>query len=84
MPDMITMAKALTNGALPMGAVAASEKIYRTIIGAALDGAVEFFHCYTYSAHPAACAAGIATLDIYRKEGLFDRAAEMSGYFLVA
>lgn len=82
MPDMITMAKALTNGALPMGAVAVSDKIYHTITSAALDGAVEFFHGYTYSAHPAACAAGIAALDIYEREGLFDRAAEMSDYFL--
>jgi beta-alanine--pyruvate transaminase len=81
-PDMITMAKALTNGALPMGAVAVSEKIYHTVTSAALDGAVEFFHGYTYSAHPAACAAGIAALDIYEREGLFDRAAEMSDYFL--
>ncbi|HWA49425.1 MAG TPA: aminotransferase class III-fold pyridoxal phosphate-dependent enzyme [Dongiaceae bacterium] len=82
MPDMITMAKALTNGALPMGAVAVSDKIYHTITSAALDGAVEFFHGYTYSAHPAACAAGIAALDIYEREGLFERAAEMSDYFL--
>jgi beta-alanine--pyruvate transaminase len=81
-PDMITMAKALTNGALPMGAVAASEKVYHTITSAALDGAVEFFHGYTYSAHPAACAAGIAALDLYEREGLFERAAEMSDYFL--
>jgi beta-alanine--pyruvate transaminase len=81
-PDIIIMAKALTNGALPMGAVAASERIYHTITSAALDGAVEFFHGYTYSAHPAACAAGIAALDIYEREGLFDRAAEMSDYFL--
>ncbi len=81
-PDMITMAKALTNGALPMGAVAVSEKIYNTVVGAAADGAVEFFHGYTYSAHPAACAAGIAALRIYEKEGLFERAAEMSSYFL--
>jgi beta-alanine--pyruvate transaminase len=82
MPDMITMAKALTNGALPMGAVAVSDRIYHTVTGAAPDGAVEFFHGYTYSAHPAACAAGIATLDIYEREGLFERAAELSGYFL--
>jgi beta-alanine--pyruvate transaminase len=82
LPDMITMAKALTNGALPMGAVAVSEKIYHTVTSAALDGAVEFFHGYTYSAHPAACAAGIAALDIYEREGLFERAAEMSDYFL--
>jgi beta-alanine--pyruvate transaminase len=82
MPDLITMAKALTNGALPMGAVAASEKVYHTITSAALDGAVEFFHGYTYSAHPAACAAGIAALDIFEREGLFERAAAMSDYFL--
>ncbi|WP_119301741.1 aminotransferase class III-fold pyridoxal phosphate-dependent enzyme [Dongia deserti] len=81
-PDMITMAKALTNGALPMGAVAVSEKVYHTVTSAALDGAVEFFHGYTYSAHPAACAAGIAALDIFEREGLFERAAEVSVYFL--
>src|ERR1700681_2739313 len=81
-PDMITMAKALTNGAQPMGAVAVSERIYSTVVDNAAAGGVELFHGYTYSAHPAACAAGIATLDIYDKEGLFDRAAEMSPYFL--
>ncbi|MEA2779117.1 MAG: beta-alanine--pyruvate transaminase [Rhodospirillaceae bacterium] len=81
-PDMITMAKALTNGAQPMGAVAASERIYATIVDGAAPSAVELFHGYTYSAHPAACAAGIAALDIYEREGLFERAAEMSPYFL--
>ena len=81
-PDLITMAKGLTNGAQPMGAVAISERIHDTIVAAAQDGAIEFFHGYTYSGHPAACAAGIATLDIYRKEGLFDRGAELSPYFL--
>ena len=74
-PDMITMAKALTNGAQPMGAVAVSERIHDAIVGAAPDGAIELFHGYTYSGHPAACAAGIATLDIYRREGLFERGA---------
>ncbi len=83
-PDIITMAKALTNGAQPMGAVAASAKIYDTIVDAAPAHAVEFFHGYTYSAHPAACAAGLATLDIYEKERLFERAAELSPYFLDA
>ena len=83
-PDMITMAKALTNGAQPMGAVAVSDKIYGTIVDSAPDHAVELFHGYTYSAHPAACAAGIAALNIYEKEGLFQRAAEMSPYFLDA
>jgi beta-alanine--pyruvate transaminase len=82
-PDMITMAKGLTNGAQPMGAVAISERIHDTIVAAAQDGsAIEFFHGYTYSGHPAACAAGIATLDIYRKEGLFERGAALSPYFL--
>ncbi len=83
-PDMITMAKALTNGAQPMGAVAVSDKIYGTIVDSAPDHAVELFHGYTYSAHPAACAAGIAALNIYEKEGLFQRAAELSPYFLDA
>jgi len=82
MPDMITMAKALTNGAQPMGAVAVSERIYATVVDNAPPGTVELFHGYTYSAHPAACAAGIAALDIYEREGLFERAAEMSPYFL--
>ena len=81
-PDMITMAKALTNGAQPMGAVAVSERIYSTIVDNAPAGGIELFHGYTYSAHPAACAAGIAALNIYEKEGLFERAAEMSPYFL--
>jgi beta-alanine--pyruvate transaminase len=83
-PDMITMAKALTNGAQPMGAVAVSKNIYDTICGPAPAEAIELFHGYTYSAHPAACAAGLAVLGIYEKEGLFERAADMSEYFLEA
>jgi beta-alanine--pyruvate transaminase len=51
-------------------------------MGAAQEGAIEFFHGYTYSGHPAACAAGLATLDIYRKEGLFERGRALSPYFL--
>ena len=74
-PDMITMAKAITNGSIPMGAVAVSDEIYDTVTNASPDGAIEFFHGYTYSAHPAACAAGIATQKIYQDEGLFQRAA---------
>ena len=81
-PDIITMAKALTNGAQPMGAVAVRADVYRTILEAAPEGSPEFFHGYTYSAHPAACAAGLATLAIYRKEQLFARARDVSGYFL--
>jgi len=80
-PDIITMAKALTNGAQPMGAVAVRDDIYRTIVDEAPGGAPEFFHGYTYSAHPAACAAGLATLEIYASERLFAKGRELSGYF---
>jgi beta-alanine--pyruvate transaminase len=83
-PDLITMAKALTNGAQPMGAVAVHESIYRTIVDSAPGGTPEFFHGYTYSAHPAACAAGLATLSIYEREELFARSRELSDYFLDA
>jgi beta-alanine--pyruvate transaminase len=81
-PDIITMAKALTNGAQPMGAVAVKEEIYETVVGNAAQDAVELFHGYTYSGHPAACAAGIATMEVFERENLFARAAEMSGKFL--
>ncbi len=81
-PDMITMAKALTNGAQPMGAVAVSAGIYDTLTAGAAPGAVELFHGYTFSGHPAACAAALATLDIYEHEDLFARAARLSSYFL--
>jgi beta-alanine--pyruvate transaminase len=80
-PDIMTMAKALTNAAQPMGAVAISERVHDTVMAAAQEGAIEFFHGYTYSAHPAACAAGLATLDIYKNEGLFERARELAPYF---
>ena len=83
-PDIATMAKALTNGAIPMGAVGVKDEVYETVTNAAPENAIEFFHGYTYSAHPAACAAGIATQKIYEDEGLFDRAAEMEQYFLDA
>jgi len=81
-PDIITMAKALTNGAVPMGAVAVKDEIYDTVVNAAPENAIELFHGYTYSAHPVACAAGLATLQIYEKDGLFERAEELSPYFL--
>ncbi|MCB2099362.1 MAG: aminotransferase class III-fold pyridoxal phosphate-dependent enzyme [Rhodobacterales bacterium] len=81
-PDIMTMAKALTNGAQPMGAVCVKDEIYETVMNAAPAGGVEFFHGYTYSGHPAACAAGLATLAIYENEGLFDKAAALSGHFL--
>ncbi len=79
-PDIITCAKGLTNGSVPMGAVIVRKEIY----DAFMDGpeqAIELFHGYTYSAHPVACAAGLATLDIYRREGLFDRARQMAPYW---
>tara|TARA_B100000676_G_scaffold221794_1_gene218893 strand:- start:533 stop:1843 length:1311 start_codon:yes stop_codon:yes gene_type:complete len=82
MPDMMTMAKALTNGCQPMGAVVVNDEIYDTVTGSAPDGAIELFHGYTYSGHPAACAASLATLDIYERENLFAKGAELSPYFL--
>lgn len=76
-PDLITTAKGLTNGAIPMGAVFASRHIYDGLMHGP-EGAIELFHGYTYSGHPAACAAGLATLDIYAEEGLLTRAAELA------
>jgi beta-alanine--pyruvate transaminase len=81
LPDVITMAKALTNGALPMGAVAVSDEIYQSITSSAAEGEIELFHGYTYSAHPLACAAAIATQTIYREERVFERAAALAPYF---
>jgi len=72
-PDIITMAKGLTNGAVPMGAVAASREVHDAIVDAAPPG-IEFFHGYTYSGHPLAAAAGLATLDTYAEHRLFERA----------
>jgi beta-alanine--pyruvate transaminase len=80
-PDVLTMAKALTNGAQPMGAVAVKQELYDAITNAGPERGIEFFHGYTYSAHPAACAAGLAMMDIFKKDRLIDRAREMSPYF---
>jgi beta-alanine--pyruvate transaminase len=63
-----------------MGAVFVAGEIYDTIVNAAESG-IEFFHGYTYSGHPLACAAGLATLDVYRDDGLFERAASLAPYF---
>lgn len=79
-PDIITMAKGLTNAAVPMGAVAVSRTIHDTVVEGAPDG-IELFHGYTYSGHPLAAAAGIATLDLYRDEQLFERATALHGYW---
>jgi len=81
-PDLLTMAKAVTNAAQPLGAVAVKQEIYDTITNAGPERGIEFFHGYTYSAHPASCAAGLAMMEIFRKEKLIERAAEMSDYFL--
>ena len=81
-PDIMTMAKALTNGSQPMGAVAVQDFVYDGVMNASPDAAIEFFHGYTYSGHPAACAAGVATQQIYIDENLFEKAADMSEYFL--
>ena len=76
-PDLMTTAKGLTNGALPMGAVFAHRKIYDAFMQGP-ENAIELFHGYTYSAHPVACAAALATLDLYVKEGLLSRAASLA------
>jgi beta-alanine--pyruvate transaminase len=76
-PDLMSTAKGLTNAAFPMGAVFASRKVHDAIVQGP-EGMIELFHGYTYSGHPAGCAAGLAALDIYQREGLFTRAAELS------
>ena len=80
-PDIMTMAKATTNGIVPMGAVACKEEIYDTLIDAAPKGAIELFHGYTYSGIPIAVAAALAVQDIIEKEDIFNRAKEMTPYF---
>jgi len=75
-PDIITTAKGLTNGVLPMGAVFCGRHVHDALMQGP-DNAIELFHGYTYSAHPVACAAGLAALDIYAREGLLSRAADL-------
>jgi len=79
-PDIITCAKGLTNGAIPMGAVLVSKNIYDAFMQGP-PGAIELFHGYTYSAHPTACAAGLATLAVYEREKLLTRARQMAPAF---
>ena len=83
-PDMICCAKGLTNASVPMGAVIAKQEIYDTFMQAAPADTIEFYHGYTYSAHPLACAAAIASLSVYEDEKLFDRAAKLAPYFETA
>lgn len=80
MPDMITTAKGLTNGVIPMGAVLTTADIHDAFMDGP-ENLIELFHGYTYSGNPMACAAGLATLDTYREEGLLQRGAEMEEYW---
>jgi len=79
-PDLITCAKGMTNAAVPMGGVIVSGKVYEAMMQGP-DTAVELFHGYTYSAHPLACAAGLAALDVYQDLGLFERARRIAPFW---
>ena len=81
MPDIMTMAKATTNGVVPMGVVACRDYIYDAVMDASAEGAVELFHGYTYSAAPAAVAAALAVQDIFEKDDIFNRAKNLAPYF---
>ncbi|MNU85225.1 Omega-amino acid--pyruvate aminotransferase [compost metagenome] len=80
-PDLLVCAKGLTNGAVPMGAVGVRGEVYDAVVNQAAAPGIEFFHGYTYSGHPLAAAAGLATLDVYESEGLFQRATDMAPYW---
>ena len=79
-PDIITMAKGLTGAAIPMSATAFKTEIYDEIVNGS-DSVIELFHGYTYSGHPVAAAAGLATLEVYENENLFDHALTMEPIF---
>ncbi len=79
-PDIITTAKGLTNGVVPMGAVFVKKEIYDAFMTGD-EHAIELFHGYTYSGHPLACAAGLATLETYKDEGLLTRATDLAPYW---
>ncbi|TCD14885.1 aspartate aminotransferase family protein [Oricola cellulosilytica] len=79
-PDLVTTAKGLTSGVVPMGAVFCASAIYEAFMNGP-ENMIELFHGYTYSAHPLACAAALGTLDTYEEEGLLTRAAELAGYW---
>ncbi len=83
LPDMITFAKGITSGSVPMGGVIVRKGIYDAFMRGP-EHAIELFHGYTYSAHPLACAAGLATLDVYREEGLFERARKLESLWTQA
>ena len=79
-PDMIAFAKGVTSGTVPMGGVIARDRLYEAFMHGP-EHVIELFHGYTYSAHPLACAAGLATLDLYRDENLFERAKALEPRF---
>jgi beta-alanine--pyruvate transaminase len=80
-PDMVTCAKGVTNGTIPMAGVVLKREIYDAFMSAAPENTIELFHGYTYSGHPVAAAAAIATLDLYKEEALFERARELAPYW---
>ncbi|NRG16789.1 aspartate aminotransferase family protein [Rhizobiales bacterium] len=79
-PDLVTTAKGITNGVIPMGAVFCTSDIHEAFMTGP-EHLIEFFHGYTYSGHPVACAAGLGTLDTYEEEGLLTRGAELEDYW---
>ncbi|HEY8553564.1 MAG TPA: aspartate aminotransferase family protein [Burkholderiales bacterium] len=80
LPDIMTVAKGLTNAAVPMGAAIVRRHVYEAFMQGP-EHQIELAHGYTYSGHPLACAAGLATLDLYRDEGIFENARSLSGYW---
>jgi len=80
-PDIVCLAKGLTNGTVPMGAVMVRDGVYNAIVNSAPENAIEFFHGYTYSGHPLAAAAALASLDVFEEEKLFERAGKLAPYF---
>ncbi|WP_342748818.1 aminotransferase class III-fold pyridoxal phosphate-dependent enzyme [Pararhodobacter marinus] len=80
MPDMMTMAKGLTSGTVPMGAVFTTAEVHDAFMTGP-EHMIELFHGYTYSGSPIACAAALATQEVYREEGLFQRTAEIAPYW---
>ena len=79
-PDIITTAKGLTNGVIPMGAVLVRDHVYKAFMQGPAQ-MIEFFHGYTYSGHPVAAAAGLAAMDIYAEEGIFEQSRALEGTF---
>jgi beta-alanine--pyruvate transaminase len=82
-PDIMVLAKGVTNGSVPMGATAVTAAVHDAVVEGAAAG-IELFHGYTYSGHPLACAAALATLETYAEEGLFQRGAQLSGHWEAA